>query len=194
MWQYPNIPLELTETAVAADIMVPYNRVKTPLADYARGGVALLDASRGLNVKNWVCEVQNGGVFLSADNVQPFRIETIRGEPTWISFAFDQNMHYNLAYKLEDGEAYHYWYDVDSRQYITMALGKVNTPFLRLDDVRIYPSFHNDILLSYIKERTLYARLQRDRYAVEYKLAEDVGQRISRCGMNMRLRFQWECA
>lgn len=194
MWQYPDVPLALSDPTVEADFMQPYDKPKSALTDWARGGVALLDANSGLNVKNWFCEAQeNGGVYLSSAGAQPFKIETLVGKPTWISFCFDQNMHYNIAY-IVNSHSFFYWYDANQQGYTTTDIGAVNTPFCRLDDVRRHPSFWNDIVLSYIRGAALCARLQRDRFSIEYVLAENAGSRIIQCGMNKKLRFQWHCA
>lgn len=188
----PDLP-NLSDPTVQADFISPYNRVKLPQADYARGGVALLDASKGLNVKDWRCEVQDDGVFLSASGVPSFRIETIAGQPKWISFAFDQNMHYNLAYTLDNSSAFLYWYDADRARYVTDALGTVKTPFLRMDDI-IDPAFaERELVLSYIRDGSLCVRVQHDRFGVEYMLATNAGSAISQCGMNRKRRFQWYC-
>lgn len=194
MWQYPDKPLQLSNPALIDEFLIPYRQEKQALIDYARGGVALLDASKGLNVKNWVCELQDDDVYISSSSVPAFKVETITGVPEWISFCFDQNMHYNLAYILPNSGAFLYWYDANQQAYVTTSLGSVHTPFIRMDDVRRHPSFWNDIILSYIKGNALCVRLQRDRFSVEYMLASSAGNSIVQCGMNKSLRFQWHCA
>lgn len=193
MWQYPDKPLLLSNPALIDEFLAPYQHEKRPLLDYARGGVDLLDASKGLNVKNWTCELQDGSVYISSPGVPLFKIETILGEPEWISFCFDQNMHYNLAYVLPGSGAFLYWYDANVQGYVTYPLGSVSTPILRMDDVRMYPSFWNDMILSYISGGALCCRLQRDRFSTEYMLAADAGNTIMQCGMHKSLRFQWLC-
>jgi len=188
----PDLP-NLLSPPMAAEFVRPYNRQKAALVDYARGGVALLDASKGLNVKDWQCELQNGEVYISSSGVTPFRVETFVGKPDWISFAFDQNMHYNLAYTLPGGAGFLYWYDAEGQGYVTDSLGAVRTPIIRLDDVRDSAFGDSDIILSYIKGGALCVRVQRDRFKVEYMLASAAGNSIIQCGMNKSLRFQWYC-
>ena len=153
----------------------------------------MLDASKGLNVKDWRCEVRDDGVFLSSASVPMFRIETIQGQPRWISFAFDQNMHYNLTYVLGNSSAFLYWYDAQLEQYITEALGDVKTPFLRMDDVIDLAFAERELVLSYMRGSSLCVRVQRDRFGVEYTLATGAGSSIQQCGMNKKRRFQWMC-
>lgn len=189
----PDLP-HLSNPTMPAAFKQPNNRDKSPLIDYARGGVALLDASHGLNVKNWVCEVSGKDVFISAPGVDHTRIEVLPGKIEWISMAFDQNMHYNLAYILENQGAFLYWYDATQNRYVTDSLGNIRTPILRMDDVRKYTDGDNDIILSYIRGRSLCVRVQRDRFGVEYVLANNAGSGLLQCGMNVGLRFQWSCA
>lgn len=193
MWQYPTLPLELSNPSLMDDFLIPYRQEKSPLLDYARGGVALLDASQGMNVKNWTCEVQEDGVYISSTGVPLMKVETLVGEPSWISMCFDQNMHYNLAYLIEGQGAFWYWYDATQQRYVTISLGNVKTPIARFDDVRMKSAVYTDIVLSYIKGTSLCVRLQRDRYGVEYTLASNAGTRIIQCGMHRKLRFQWIC-
>ena len=187
----PDLP-NVSDPAMTAELLQPYNRVKVPLKDYARGGMALLDSSRGLNQKNWACEVQNGEVFLSADGVAATSVYDVDPDTSWISLAFDQNMHFNLAYVV-GRVGYLYWYDAASQRYVTTNLGSVVTPFIRLDDVRLYMEGYSDIILSYIVNEALCVRVQRDRFSVEYVLARNAGTKIEQCGMNRVNRFQWNC-
>ena len=188
----PDLP-NLSDPTISAEFLQPYNREKAALLDYARGGINLLDASKGLNVKNWTCELQDGEVYISAPGVASFLVETLIGEPEWISLAFDQNMHYNLAYILPGSGAFLYWYDAEVQGYVTESLGAVQTPIIRMDDVRQYTEGLNDIILSYIRGGSLCVRVQRDRFKIEYVLATNAGTRIIQCGMNRKLRCQWNC-
>lgn len=189
----PDLP-NLSNPTIQADFISPHNIVKTPLLDFARGGVALLDASKGLNVKDWWCECRDSGIWVSAFGVPETKVDVIHEKPVWISFAFDQNMHYAVTYVLTGGEAYLYWFDAQRSIYVTDALGVVNRPILRMDDVRRYSEGTNDVILSYTRGGRLCVRIQRDRYRVEYVLAEGLRGYLLQCGMNKKLRFQWVCA
>ena len=188
----PDLP-NLSTPALQAEFKQPHNRGKSPLVDYARGGVALLDASKGLNVKNWICEANEDGVFISSQGASPTRIETLPGRIEWISMAFDQNMHYNLAYVIRGAGSFLYWYNAAKNQYVTEPLGDVKTPILRMDDVRDEAINDCSMVLSYIKSSILCVRIQNDRFGVEYELANAAGKSIWQCGMNVGMRFQWSC-
>lgn len=187
----PDLP-NLSDPTMACPLKPPNNGAKAALTDYARGGIALLDASRGLNVKNWTCELQDGAVYISSPGNPMFLVETIMGEPNWISMAFDQNMHYNLAYTLpKGGGSFLYWYDAESNRYVTESLGDARTPIIRMDDVRDAAIRDRDIILSYIRQSSLCVRVQRERFKNEYVLATNAGRYIMQCGMNTCMRFQW---
>lgn len=188
----PELPY-LSDPTMVAPLKPPYNRLKLPLSDYARGGVALLDSSNGINVANWYIEVVDGVCLLSKEGESEVAIETLSEDVSWISLAFDQNMHYNLAYSIGK-ESYLLWYDAERQSYNTDHIGQVSTPFVRMDDVRDFMEGTNDVILSYIKGGALCVRMQRDRYKVEYVLAANAGTIITKCGMNMGLRFQWNCS
>lgn len=187
----PDFP-NLSAPPMAAEFLRPNHRPKAALVDYARGGVALLDSSQGLNVKTWTCEARGDGVFLSAPAVQEFRIETIPEDPLWVSLAFDQNMHYNCVYILEELGAFFYYYDAAGERYNVLEVGDVQTPIIRMDDVLLPALGDCELILSYIREKQLCVRLQRERFGVEHVLADGVGDVILQCGMNTRRRFQWD--
>ena len=187
----PDLP-NLSNPAMPAELRRPYNRKKQPLTDYARGGIALLDASKGLDVRDWFVEINEKTCFLSPDGGDAIAIETFDIEPSWVSLAFDQNMHYNLVYTIK-ANSYLHWYDTERQSYVTDMIGTVNTPFIRMDDVRHFTEGTNDIILSYIVGSALCVRVQRDRFKTEYVLAHGAGSKILQCGMNRKLRFQWDC-
>lgn len=188
----PEVPY-VSVPPMPAEFIAPHNRVKTPLVDYARGGVKLLDSSQGLNVKTWTCEARGDGVFLNAPGVAEFRIETIPENPLWVSLAFDQNMHYHVTYILEETGAHFYMYNAEGEKYDVLDLGDVQTPIIRIDDVNYDALGVCELVLSYIRKGNLCVRLQRDRFGAEYIIERGVGAAIIQCGMNKRRRFQWDC-
>ena len=189
------IPL-LPETldSPVADYMSPYPAIKKPLVDYHRGGVALNDASKGLDIQNWKIEVRDNKVYISGDTVAESEIpidipdgNTIE----WISLAFDQNMHYVVAYSLDNNDSYLYYFNLVTNTNSSLPLGKVNTPIVRMDDVRFVNSANNDIILSYVRDGKLICRIQKDKYEVEYELSGSVSANLLQCGITTGSRFQW---
>ena len=52
---------------------------------------------------------------------------------------------------------------------------------------------NNDIILAYVRAGKLYYRQQRDRYEVEYLLAEEIPAKVlTRIGMSKNYRLQFE--
>lgn len=187
----PDFPHILDEPI--CNFLVPNDKPKSPLIDYARGGIGISDASKGMDIQNWRCEVKNNKIYLSSPNTPEQEIEAgITVEIKWVSLAFDQNMHYIVAYALENKEAYLSYYDATINEYVQLSLGKAITPMVRMDDVRLFNDSTRYVVLSYIKNRNLCVRLQSDKYAKEYVLAENAGIRLRQCGMTYESRFQWQ--
>ena len=181
----------LSTEPIAQEIRSPYNTDKVPLIDFARGGTDILDAHKGLDIKDWKCELKTDGIHITAKGSKETVIPNTFGDIEFLSFCFDQNMHYNFAYILKNKKAYLYWYDAVVEKYNTLELGKVNTPIVRMDDIRKELSPQSSIILSYIKDNNLYGRVQSDRFRVIYLLKEDVGIAIKKFGMNKGMRLQW---
>ena len=187
----PELP-QVSSTVVSDEILAPHNTVKVPLKDYARGGKALLDSSDGLNIKNWEIYKEGDKIYIKAEDGDPVEVEDIPTDVTWLSFCFDQNMHYNIAY-IRNGVTFWYWYDPVAEKYKDLELGEgYISPMARLDDARKDAQAESDIILSYVKNNNLYCRVQRQRYETEHLIKETLVGQLIRCGMNKKLRFQWE--
>ncbi len=186
----PDLP-NLADVTLPGRFKAPYTFKKEPFCDYARGGVALLDASQGLDVKDWRIDFENGVATITSEGSPDFIVPDLPIDLSWISFAFDQNMHYNVTYTVAN-KSYLYWYDAAAQGYVTTELDDVKTPFLRMDDVRSGIEGTKDLILSYLKKGDLYIRLQSDRFAVEYLLEKHAGNKFLQCGMTEQLRFQWK--
>lgn len=186
----PDLP-NLAEVPLPAPFIRPYGFLKEPLCDYARGGVALLDASKGLNIKDWRIDMEDGVCTITSEDSPDFIVPDIPIEANWISFAFDQNMHYNVAYSVGN-TSYLYWYDAVAQGYVTSELGEVKTPFLRMDDSRNHLEGLVDLIVSYLKKGGLYIRLQSERFAKEYPIDAHAGNKLLGCGPTLALRFQWK--
>jgi len=176
----------------------PHDRVKERLIDYELGGRAIQDPSEGLEVKVWTAEAdeQTGSIMLSAPGVTPVEVLVVPGVQE-ISLAFDQNMQPALAYVTADG-AFLYWFDATLPGFTTLALpAGSRSPRISLDDKRATQTAISDIVLAYIRGDKLYARAQRDRFSIEYELAEiplaeyrELGQIGMNVGALPRFQFQ----
>lgn len=170
----------------------PDDRVVSPLVDYERGGVALNDASEGLMGYNWKCFLDGEDVFLQRDDEAPVFIFT-QAQISEISFCFDQNMHYCVSF-IQEGVLKLRWFDSFVNNYVTTTFEQAINPRLTLDDKRSESLQTSDIILAYIRGRTLYYRQQRDRFDIERALRTDLfpGARLRNIGMNKNWRVQFE--
>ena len=160
-----------------------------PHIDFENGGIALNDNSAGRDYQVWRAEVIEDKVWLQAANGEPILI--LEGEGiTEISFTFDQNMRLALAY-VQDKIAYFRWYDTSIGMEVTTVLGdRILTPRVCMDDKRLTQTAVSDIILAYVRNRSLRYKLQRDRYEIEYTLI-GTKKRLIKIGMTKGLRVQF---
>ena len=180
----------LSTTPVPDEIIGARSLPVTPTQDFEDGGIALSDPSEGLMYQVWRATVsQLKYIYFDADNADRTLVYT--GDYiTEISFTFDQNMRPVLAF-VEDGLAFFRWYDSTVEAQVVTALDKnVINPRVFLDDKRLLERGNSDIILGYIRSGSLYFRMQRDRFGVEYLLKEGV-YNLHKIGMNRQLRVQF---
>lgn len=193
---------QLSDEYVPGEMLSPDDAPRRPLHDYELGGVALQDPSQGLQVQYWHCYYDEPlqAVYIEAPNLELPVLLFEQNDIVELSFCFDQNMRWSCVYKTIDGSAYFRWYDSQTADYVvtTLAAGTI-TPFLSLDDKRIFANATSDIILTYLRKHatepqfnTLYFRAQRDRFTIEYKLADKVKGSISNFGMANKLRMEWQ--
>lgn len=191
----------LSKVPVVSGLLPPKN-LRTPenlLIDYERGGIALQDATEGMNVQDWqvVYDKISGNVTLSGQQLGTFpQVQFNRTGVVNIGLAFDQNMNPAIVFQRVTGEVTLWWFDptpgIQAQVFTTFAAGMRN-PAISLDDKRSQTVATSDVLLAYQKGSGLYYRQQRERYLVEHKLtAETHGQVLFRVGLARNLRFNFE--
>lgn len=164
----------LSSVAEIGTLLAPRNQrlASQHLTDYELGGIALDDASQGLEVQTWTC-VCDGHDFVitSASDPGGTNILHVAGNVVDMSFTFDQNMKQFVAYTLDDGTSWFFWFDTLGSAFVTTQLpaGTVS-PRCTLDDKRPQNVASSDIILAYVNAQTLFFRQQRDRYLIEYNL------------------------
>lgn len=146
------------------------------LLDYELGGIALNDSSQGLEVQTWTCNCDGHNfVITSASDPAGTNILTVAGNVVDMSFTFDQNMRQFVAYTLDDGTSWFFWFDSLSHGFVTTQLpaGSIS-PRCTLDDKRPQNVLSSDIILAYVNHgaQSMYFRQQRDRYLIEYDLID----------------------
>lgn len=154
------------------------------------GGIALNDPSQGSRVQVWTCRTDGTSVFIRA----PVVAETILFTGTRItevSLAFDQNMRPFVAF-MDGPAARYFWFDTqDNQQKISTLPEGCTSPRCCLDDDRTTQVSSSDIILGYVRERSLFYRQQRDRYTIERFLSPSV-KSLKSVGMGRNLRLQFE--
>ena len=187
-----------TET-VEAEFLYPRNiRLddSNMLVDYEYGGVAITDASQGLRVQVWTARLVEGQILLSAPSVPEFAALNIGTDPEVINigFAFDHNMRLFATWENEDSECFYYYYDPIIGDFVTEQLsGGARTPRCCHDDTRQPMTFFgiSDIVLAYCRGQRLMARVERDRYTIEYDLGRVGPRSLVQIGMNAAQRLQF---
>lgn len=184
----------LSSTPVRGAMVSPDNLVTSPRRDYERGGVAIGDASKGLSVRDWSAWIVGDDIWIGPVG-EPGQVYLHAPGVTEVALAFDQAMRPHIAY-VAAGQAAFYWYDTAAGQFTTMALEGVTTPRLALDEHRAQHIAASDVILAYVRAGNLYFRQQRDRFQIEYLLAETVraGGRVGllvAMGMSSRNRLQF---
>ena len=172
----------LSMTAIKSDFLTG-NRTH-PLIDYEMGGIAIGDVSQGLQAKQWLCIYEDGAIKAGYDS----NLQTLLSvsDVTALSFAFDINMRPLIAYVVNN-QCYLWWYDSSQSAQVTTEWGNCTFPQLSLDDKRSSQSANADVIFSYIKNNTLYMRIQRERFQIEHKLAK--AKRLIQIGMMTNFRF-----
>jgi hypothetical protein len=165
------------------------NRVTNTL-DWEDGGFGINNTNYGLLYQIWNCWIDHDKVIISAPNTNPTVLITLSGL-TEVSFTFDQNMHPVLAY-VQNEISKLLWYDsLEGKQTIKILDTDVITPRVALDDKRAEQSAVSDIILAYFRGSSLYIRLQRDRFLIEYLLKENINGKLVKIGMNRGMRFEF---
>jgi len=100
-------------------------------------------------------------------------------------------MNVALAF-VQGGESKFYWYDSNlGAMTVTNFGSSVITPRVSHDDKRDMQSASSDVILAYVKNSSLYFRMQRDRYQIEYLLKSGDCKGLIKIGMNSKLRLQF---
>lgn len=162
------------------------------LLSYSAGGIAIQDATMGFDFQTWEARITGNRIFLSAPNTPAFQI--YQGiDLSYVSLAFDRQMQPVIAF-VDDGVARLEWYDSLTQQRVVTIIGatEILTPLVYMDDDRVMQSDTADVIISYLKNGSLYYRQQRDRYETEITLSPGSYFRLNKFGMNRGLRLQFE--
>lgn len=184
--------------ADAAPFISPHNKPKLPLEDWSRGGVALNDASLGLDIYDWRgwCVEATGEVWLEVDGeVAPTLVHTIPDPVGEFAFSFDTNMQPVLGWTTEEGVSWFRWFDPTIPDFVDVLLPTGSYAVrVKHDDSRAEQVEQGvtDTIVAYVRSSMVYYRLLRDRFAVEYPLLNSKGMTyLYQIGMNEGYRFMF---
>lgn len=180
------------------DNVTPRKRIE----DFELGGTAIQDPSNGLEVQPWFgyWSALDNRVYLRPNITgTPIDLGIVQANVVEMSFTFDQNMRWVLALLLADDSLKFYWYDTVISGYTISTYTDIYSAKLSLDDKRAksIQLDTSDVILTYVKnDQSLYTRVQRDRYEIEYLMTIDVpnNYRIINFGMAKNNRLQWRIA
>lgn len=160
-------------------------------------GPTTLNKSNGrLNTRYWLAhQVESGDVVLKGANGNGW------GEGTTlfnsqdgiaeISLTFDQLGRPIVFFRINEDDIKLYWYNPVTEVSEVKDLGKGNYPNARFDVIDNSGVQYSDAMLFYVRDDTIYMRVQRDRYDVEYVTpATGRNMRILSSGINVNNRFQ----
>lgn len=176
--------------SIQADFLAPDNIDKALLVDYEQGGADLEDLSQGLNFQSWKLEWVDPD-FVLTNGAATISHVLFSGNPTELTFTFDQNMRPVVAY-MESDILNLRWYNPANGSLAIEQFFNCSSPVLTLDDKRSETLSTSDVILFYVKGEGIYYRQQRDRFLVEYLLAgKPPGvARITQVSMNRANRLQ----
>lgn len=158
--------------------------------DFEDGPIEIGDISRGLNYQVWWAEIDDDKGFLMSNNQE--REVFIQADGlSEISLSFDGNARPIVAF-VANKTIYLKWFDSFSGGYTVTSFGSnLKSPKVFMDDKRSHFQKDADVIFLYVKvdASQLAYRLQRDRFGVEYVVANDVYSKISRFGMLSNYRL-----
>lgn len=187
----------ITDGIAISDFLFPRSKEYRPNESYEKGGVALFDPTQGLMGYVWYAWVElnkdtgDSTIFikrndLSDDKKVAFLTDKKISE---IDLTFDQNMNPCLAY-VADNVPKLYFYDTKIQDYNTLVFNGIKQPRISLDDKRDFNIAQSNIIFAYMRDKSLYMRLQKDRFTIEYPLKTFECRRILwRIGMGNASRF-----
>ena len=99
-----------------------------------------------------------------------------------------------MAWRVDNGRIYLRWYDSQAAQYVTTDFGLGKNPRLTLDDKRQTQIGNSDVIFAYIRDGSVYYRMQRDRFQTEYQIASGLASSLvlRNIGMATNWRLQFE--
>lgn len=182
----PNIPSTQTPSAYEDK----QGRRLEPLIAYCVGGPAI--RADNLEGTDWVAQyIAPNVVLYRADQPTDQTVLFTADDVTEVSLAFDQSMNPVIAY-VQAGVAKFWWFDqlINAYTVIDVGTGAIS-PRVCLDIREQILLASSDLVLSYLRGRDLYAKVQRERFVTERLLVSDIGSYLINFGRSVVNRLQW---
>lgn len=162
------------------------------------GPNALGDSDGKLVTRYWVCYQEGANVLMrGALNDLEWSLPTIIFQETdlieTLDFSFDQLGRELVFYKV--GTELRLWFfdsSLEPARFVKIVLiADGNYPHVNFDRVENTNDPISDVIICYVKNDTIYKRIQRDRFAIEYNTGvSHPGIKIESSGMTEGNRFQ----
>lgn len=108
-----------------------------------------------------------------------------------VSFAFDQAMQPVFAWRMVNDDIKLAQFVVD--RFVETTVTKGTRPIVAIDIVEPRDMANSDVILSYIRDTNLYARVQREAFQTEHLLKTAAGKSIATFGRGKGFRLEWHC-
>jgi hypothetical protein len=180
---------------VSSSIAYPDNEKSVGLHDMEIAGVAIEDASQGLDKYIWtaVGNVDTGMVTLQREGMPSIDWFNIGSSATDLALAFNQNMQPAIAWSNASGQIFLRYFSTTENDYIVVPFGTGSCPRLTLDDKRPTMNTISDVIFAYLVGSSLRYRQQRDDFLIERILVSNISPAtiLHRVGMGgLHLQFE----
>lgn len=186
----PNNAISVLPTYSAYQVPDDVDNQSTQSYEY--GGTAINDASLGRLVKVWRAYCDGAGAYVAPSITGTPVTTLVTGTGiTFVSVGFDSSMAPALAY-VQSGVFKFRWYNTLTASFQTDVHADWTSAKVSTDDKRKGVEGQSDVIVAYTRGGTLYWRQERDRYAVEYTVGASGTRTLTRLGMNVQERMQFE--
>ena len=158
------------------------------------GGLFLNDSKGRVNQRWWVAYPANGEVMVRGSTGSVWGEEQLLFiEPTPIvnlALSFDQLGRAIVFYQTQN-DLRLYWYDPIAQQNEVKIMSAGQCPIACFDFPQDTSQGFSDVILFYVKDNTIFMRVQRDRFDVEYNTGVTLPNvKLISCGLRVDNRLQ----
>lgn len=179
-----------------AGIAKPPNLAFDVVQAVSLGPMQLSSSGGKLNERYWIAYVDNGAVYIKGSQGEQWGTETVLfndlEQIKQITLTFDQLGRPLVFSRVGADTLKLYWYNPVLEQTELKVLAQGIDPNAGFDSPQDTGKSYSDAMLFYVRDDTIYMRVQRDRFEVEYetpaKLLKDLD--IVSTGMRVDNRYQ----